>query len=186
MTKCKICKAEYTKQRMMQKCCSTECAEIFGKNKTKQEFEKKMRSDTKDRKEKLKSLNDWIRDAQTVFNRYIRLRDSFCSCICCGNLPFSTSEVGGLWDAGHFRSRGSSGHLRFNEDNCHAQLKKCNRWNAGNIVGYRMGLIERIGIERVEALERNNDIHKWTVTELKEIIAKYKLKIKELESTKDK
>ena len=28
---------------------------------------------------------------------------------------------------------------------------------------------------------KNNDIHKWTVTELKEIITKYKFKIKELE-----
>jgi hypothetical protein len=60
-------------------------------------------------------------------------------------------------DAGHYRSsRAVLAHLRFNEDNCHAQSKKENRYNSGNAVDYRIGLIARIGLERVEALESDD------------------------------
>ncbi len=181
MTKCKICKTEFVKRSMTHKCCSPQCAEIFGREQTKKQVEKKEREETKVRKEKLKRLPDWIADAQAVFNKFIRLRDSGLPCICCGRVSSSGSGLGGIYDAGHYRSRGSAGHLRFHEDNCHAQLKQCNRWGAGRAVDYRIGLIQRIGLERVEALEANNTPHKWTVEELKEIIATYRRKIKELE-----
>ena len=183
MARCKICKTEFQRRSMTHKCCLPACAEIYAKEQTKKQVEKKVRAETKVRKEKLKTLHDWIRDAQTVFNKFIRLRDSGQRCICCDTLPSADrNQIGGSVDAGHYRSRGSAGHLRFSEDNCHAQKKQCNRWDAGNVVGYRIGLIKRIGLERVEALEQNNTPHKWTVDELKGIIEKYKLKIKELEN----
>lgn len=184
MTKCKVCRAEFVKRSMTHKCCSPECAEIFGREQTKKQVAKKEREETKVRKEKLKRLADWIADAQVVFNRFIRLRDAGLPCICCGTYPKSVGALGGDFDAGHYRSRGSAGHLRFYEDNCHAQLKQCNRWGAGRAVDYRIGLIQRIGLERVEALEANNIPHKWTVEEVKEIIATYKRKIKELEASR--
>jgi len=191
MTKCKVCRSEFVKRSMTHKCCSPECAEIFGREQTKKQVAKKEREETKIRKEKLKRLADWIADAQVIFNKFIRLRDRDRPCICCGfgevggsNREFSGWAVGGDFDAGHYRSRGSAGHLRFNEDNCHKQSKKCNRWGAGRAVDYRIGLIQRIGLERVEALEANNIPHKWTVEELKEIIATYKRKIKELEASR--
>ena len=185
MTKCKICRAEFVKRSMTHKCCSPECAEIFGREQTKKQVAKKEREEVKVRKEKLKRLPDWIADAQTIFNKYIRLRDVGLPCICCGRINEAQNTLGGVFDAGHYRSRGSAGHLRFHEDNCHAQLKHCNRWGAGRAVDYRIGLIQRIGLERVEALEANNIPHKWTVEELKEIIATYKRKIKELETSRD-
>lgn len=184
MTKCKICRAEFIKRSMTHKCCSPECAEIFGREQTKKQVAKKEREETKVRKEKLKRLPDWIADAQVIFNKYIRLRDVGLPCICCGRFPSSDFRLGGDYDCGHYRSRGSAGHLRFHEDNAHAQLKQCNRWGAGRAVDYRIGLIQRIGLERVEALEANNIPHKWTVEELKEIIATYKRKIKELETSR--
>lgn len=183
MTKCKVCRSEFVKRSMTHKCCSPECAEIFGKEQTKKQVAKKEREETKVRKEKLKRLPDWIADAQTVFNKYIRLRDADLPCICCGRFPVHGS-LGGSVDCGHYRSRGSASHLRFHEDNAHAQLKQCNRWGAGRAVDYRIGLIQRIGLERVEALEANNIPHKWAVEELKEIIATYKRKIKELETSR--
>ena len=103
MTKCKICKVEYTKQRMMQKCCSNECAEIFGKKVTKLEFEKKMRSDTKLRKDKLKSNSDFANEAQSAVNRYVNLRDRDIPCICCGKSPYE-----GVRHASHYKSRGNT------------------------------------------------------------------------------
>jgi hypothetical protein len=169
---------------MTHKCCSPECAEIFGREQTKKQVAKKEREETKVRKEKLKRLADWIADAQTIFNKYIRLRDVNLPCICCGRSIAIAGRLGGDFDCGHYRSRGSASHLRFNEDNAHAQLKQCNRWGAGRAVDYRIGLIQRIGLQRVEALEANNIPHKWTVEEVKEIIATYKRKIKELEASR--
>lgn len=186
MTKCKVCRAEFVKRSMTHKCCSPECAEVFGKEQTKKQLEKKEREEIKVRREKLKRLPDWIADAQVIFNKFIRLRDANLPCICCGRYVSGEENyfAGKSFDCGHYRSRGSAGHLRFNEDNAHAQLKQCNRWGAGRAVDYRIGLIQRIGLERVEALEANNTPHKWTVEELKEIIATYKRKIKELETSR--
>lgn len=81
---------------------------------------------------------------------------------------------------GHYRSTGSASHLRFNEDNVHRQLVYCNRYGAGRAVDYRLGLINRIGLQRVEALEADNQPHKWTREELIAIKEKYKQKLKEL------
>ena len=86
--------------------------------------------------------------------------------------------------AGHYRSRGSAPHLRFNEDNVHAQRKQCNRYGSGNVVGYRLGLIERIGLEAVEALEADNAPRKYTAEDLKAIKADYTRKARELEKAR--
>ena len=48
-------------------------------------------------------------------------------------------------------------------------VKQCNRWGAGRAVDYRIGLICRIGLASVEALESENDPTKWTIEELREI-----------------
>lgn len=92
---------------------------------------------------------------------------------------------GGSRDAGHYRSRGAAGWLRFNEDNCHSQAKKCNRYGSGRATEYRVGLIARIGLERVEALEANNTPIKWTIIELKAIKATYTAKLKEVKKNEN-
>lgn len=129
----------------------------------------------------LKSLSDWIKDVQVVFNRFIRLRDQLAGhrCISSGRV---LNWTGNETDAGHFRSRGSAPHLRFNEDNCHAQSKKDNRYGSGNAVEYRIGLIKRIGIERVEALESNNTPRKYAISELIALKAHYAGEIKAIKS----
>lgn len=168
--------------------CSYPCAKAYvdaknqklKKQKAKQEA-KIERQLTKERKEKLKTRNDYIKETQVAFNAYIRERDKDQLCICCGK-PLGESQVGGGYDAGHYRSIGSAPHLRFHEDNCHAQRKHCNNWKAGNAVDYRIGLIKRIGMERVEQLEADNEPRKWTIDELKELKQKYKDKLKELKS----
>ena len=47
----------------------------------------------------------------------------------------------------------------------------------GNVELYRINLIKKIGLERVEALENNNETHKWTIEECKEIINIYQRKL---------
>jgi hypothetical protein len=57
----------------------------------------------------------------------------------------------------------------------------CNRHGAGRAVDYRIGLIARIGLARVEALEAANQVHKWTREELIALKAKYRACLRELE-----
>jgi len=117
-----------------------------------QKAEKKVVAETKQR---LRTRSDRMRAAQAAFNRYIRARDMGKPCICCGRSQGDLKH-GGAVDAGHYRSRGSAPGLKFNLFNCHSQLAYCNRYLSGNAVGYRAGLIDRIGLERVERLEQEN------------------------------
>ena len=140
------------------------------------------RAVTKARREKLKTIADLIREAQTNFNAYIRARDAQKPCICCGE-PLGRGEVGGGYDCGHYRSTGSASHLRFNEANAHAQRKHCNRYRGGRAVDYRIGLIARIGLPAVEALESDNAVKKWDRETLIAIKAEYAAKLKALKAS---
>lgn len=92
-----------------------------------------------------------------------------------------------MWDAGHFLTRGAYPELKFDEDNCHRQLKSCNA-GSGKFAAkqktvsesYRIRLIEKIGIERVERLEGPHPPRKWTIEDLQEIRETYKSKLREL------
>lgn len=145
-------------------------------------LQKADRAETARRKEAIKGIPELTREAQVAFNAFIRARDQVAGfpCISSGRpLDWSGNAV----DAGHFRSTGAAPHLRFNEDNCHAQSKFDNQWRAGNAVDYRIKLIERIGLERVEALECNNQIKRWTKPELIEIRYRYRAKARELKKS---
>ena len=189
--KCRHCKQMFQPVRCGQNTCSYECsvavAEIVAE-KSKRKREKAERiaqiASTKILREKLKTKSEWMREAQTAFNQFIRLRDQLAGhpCISSGQpLDWSGNNV----DAGHYRSRGSAPHLRFDELNCHAQSKKDNRYLSGNAVDYRIGLIARIGLARVEALEADNTPRKWTIEELKAIKAEYRQKLKEQQNGKN-
>ncbi len=104
----------------------------------------------------MKTLPTLKKEAQREFNRYVRFRDFGRPCISCGS-AVALQKCGGSVDAGHYRSVGSAPHLRFNEDNCHAQCKHCNQYLAGNPIRYRAGLVQRIGLERLAALESNSE-----------------------------
>lgn len=127
----------------------------------------------------LKPRRDWIKDAQVVFNQYIRARDADKPCVCCDK-PLVPGAVGGGFDCGHYRSVGSAPHLRFDDRNAHGQTKRCNRYRSGNVTDYRIGLIKRIGLDAVEALEADQDARKYTIDNLKTIISEYKAKHKAL------
>jgi hypothetical protein len=175
--RCKRCKAKFeSKVFLMKFCDKDECIQEM----VKQAKDKAWKKEKPKRKADLMTLPDWLKIAQTHFNHYVRLRDkanNFTSCISCGN---DLRE--GNTDAGHFYSAGGHANLRFNEDNCHSQCSRpCNKDKAGDIHKYRIGLIERIGIERVNELEKIAfDTRKFTIEEVKNIAETYKQKIKEL------
>lgn len=136
--------------------------------KAQREQSKRERKERQERKEKLKDRRWYERKAQQLFNKRIRKRDKGKPCVSCGVIMFKKVN------AGHYRSTASAPQLRFNEDNCHAQCEKCNSYLSGNIREYRIGLLKRIGEQRLYALENNNELKKWTIDELKLIIDKYK------------
>ena len=183
---CKQCGKEFVPLRSTAIACSYPCAKAWvdARNQKLKEKQAKLeakveRKLTKERKEALKTRNDYIKETQVSFNAYIRFRDKDQPCICCGK-RLEEGAVGGGYDAGHYRSVGSAPHLRFCEDNVHGQRKYCNNWRSGNAVDYRLGLIGRIGIARVEALESDNEPKKHTVDELRTIRDYYRNKLKDL------
>jgi len=132
------------------------------------------RASIKARKEAIKSRADWAREAQTAFNAFIRARDDGLPCISCGR------HHQGQWHAGHYLSTGARPELRYTESNVHRQCAPCNTHLSGNAVLYRIGLIERIGLQAVEWLEGPHELPKWTADDYKAIRETYRAKLKEL------
>ena len=183
---CKQCGSSFRPWSSTQIVCSSGCASRHVRDAKKAEMaaQRKEVAEFKERKAKLKRIPDLIKEAQTVFNRWIRARDEKEPCISCGAPPPDLSGLHAGRDAGHYRSTGSAAHLRFHEDNCHAQCVKCNQWKAGNAVDYRLGLVAKIGAVRVEALEADNTPRKWQRDELIAIKAQYVEKLKSLKRSK--
>lgn len=172
---CEVCQNLFVPDRMGQVVCRPACA----MKKVRQEKVQE-RAKVRTRKEAIKTIPVLIKEAQHAFNAYIRARDADLPCISCGAPTPDLSALHAGRDAGHYRSTGSASHLRFHEDNCHAQCVRCNQWGAGRAVDYRIGLLDRLDLERVEALEHSNAPHKWTHEELRAIRDTYKAKLKEM------
>ena len=184
---CKACGAEFMPRTSTQVACSPSCAFKLVETKKEANAEKQaivlkrnterlikaQRKADAEKKEALKSRREVLNDAQKVFNKFIRMRDENKPCISCG-------RENATWDAGHYRSVGAAPQLRFNEDNCHKQCVQCNQHKSGNAVEYRIGLVTRIGADRVEALECNNQPVKWSADEARQIKAHYQNEIKRL------
>ncbi len=168
--KCKVCTEPFVPRQPMQRVCGVDCAKAEAVR-VRQHAEKKA---DRAKREKLKPRADWLKEAQTAFNSYIRLRDDRLPCVSCGRESISG------WNAGHFMSVGSHPELRFEEDNVHKQCIHCNLHKHGNALMYRLALIEKIGLDRVEWLEGPHEPQKWTIDDLKAIKADYSAKTRAL------
>ncbi|MBH3342473.1 recombination protein NinG [Pseudomonas parafulva] len=185
----KKCKAPGCGQRFKpmlstQKVCSPACALAMAKDPKLQKvaakaITKQARQDLQERRERLKTKGEHLREAQASFNAYIRERDRLAgyACISSGRpLDWNGNAV----DAGHYRSTGAAPHLRFDENNCHAQSKHDNRYLSGNVAEYRLGLIQRIGLAAVEALEADQAPRRYTIEDLQAIKALYRQKLRDI------
>ena len=174
MKTCKVCRARFENTRPFEAWCSPECGfklAVIRQDKARHEKEVRDRRETK---EKLKRRQDWYREALVMFQRWVRLvKCKSRPCISCGK------HHTGQYHGGHYVGRGRQPSLAFEEDNCWKQCKPCNTDLSGNMIPYRKALIIELGIERVEWLETEHPPKKYTVEELKNIIAKYSNLIKE-------
>ena len=167
---CKICKVKFTPTRPLQSVCSPNCAYTHAKAvRVKTE-----RKETREAKVRLKSKSEWLKEAQIVFNQYIRLRDKDLPCISCQR--FHT----GQYHAGHYLTTGAHPELRFDEINVHKQCSACNNYLSGNIVEYRINLIIKIGIDAVNYLESKHQPKHYTIEDIKTLKAIYREKVKTL------
>ena len=121
---------------------------------------------------KIKKKPDLKARLDKEFSLYIRLRDSsggYFKCISCGQIkPFEQA------DCGHYINRQHMS-TRFDEMNCNAQCRKCNRFMEGNMSGYRRGLVAKYGEQRVLLLEsKKNQTRKYSDFEYAELIKYYK------------
>ncbi len=120
-----------------------------------------------------------------VFSEFIRLRDSkkfgykFFQCISCGLVkPYEQA------DCGHYINRQHMS-TRFDEMNCNAQCHSCNRFDEGNMSGYRQGLKARYGEQRVLLLElKKNETRQYSDFEYTALINYYKKLIKQMKDEK--
>ncbi len=135
--------------------------------------EKAERQQVRERKAKLKTRSDWIREVQTLVNRWIRMRDAGLGCISCGT-------HNGKMNAGHFLSTGARPDLRFDVMNINTQCERCNSYLSGNQAAYRIALIAKIGLAEVDRLEGPATLKQLPIDELKAIKAKYAAKLKEM------
>ena len=132
---------------------------------------------------KIKKAPNYKAKLDKVFSEYIRLRDSknfgfkAFKCISCGQIkPYAQA------DNGHYINRQHMA-TRFSEINCNAQCRKCNRFEEGNMQGYRIGLIQKYGEDKVLILESmKGTINKMGDFEYKELIKYYQAKIKLLKN----
>lgn len=169
--RCKNCKEKFEPIRFNQKyCLKDECVLAFvaeAKEKQWKQTKTRMKAD-------LETVQDIVKAAQMVFNKYIRERDKDELCISCKQTPKKVN-------AGHFFNANNHWNVRFDEDNVHLQCERCNSFLSGNLLEYRTNLLTKIGAERFNQLEaRARVTRKFTKDELKELIKKYKKKYNEL------
>jgi hypothetical protein len=176
--KCRVCKAKFEPFNSLQQVCSTACALQKAQKDLQKDAERKAKEQRKwirEQKAKVKSRGEHLKEAQQAFNAYIRERDRHRPCISCG------TYTAGQYHAGHYRTTKAAPELRFEELNCHKQCAQCNNFDSGNIVEYRISLIQRIGQEAVDWLEGPHEAKHYTTDELKEIKRKYRAMKRELE-----
>ena len=127
---------------------------------------------------KTKKKPDLKAKLDKVFSEYIRKRDTrngVFKCISCGRIiPYEQA------DCGHYINRKHMA-TRFDEMNCNAQCRSCNRFDEGNMQGYRRGLVAEYGEQKVLILEsKKNTTRKYSDFEYEVLIKHYKEEIKKL------
>jgi hypothetical protein len=165
---CKICKDKFEPQRALQMVCSFGCSIEYTRKQKDKDWAKRKQV----MKKELLTKSDYIKLAQQVFNKYIRLRDKGQVCISC-------QKECKKENAGHFHNANNHWAVRFDENNVHLQCEHCNTYLSGNLNEYRTNLINKIGIANFELLQNKaKHTRKFTIEELKQIIETYKQKTK--------
>ena len=178
MRKCRKCSSQFEPVRPLQVVCSPACSLAWAQTLAGQKAEKRARAIAKrEARARIETPAEAARKAQTVFNRWIKLRDAGLPCVSCGHPDDGTRQR----HASHYRPAGSNPALRFEPDAVWASCSICNNYKSGNLIPYRVELISRIGLSRVEWLESHHDLPHRTVDDFREIRARYSKLVRDIE-----
>jgi len=174
--RCKVCKEKFTPLYLTTQpvCNKVECISEWGRIQREKQQEarrKAQRKDTRIRKEKLKTRSEYAQEAQQAVNKYVRIRDRGKPCCSCDKPDDGSHQR----HASHYRSTKAASCIRFNLWNIHASCQQCNTALSGNVLEYRIRLIKKIGLARVEWLESQNGIVRYSeeyLKRLKKVFAK--------------
>lgn len=151
--RCLYCK-EYTEAESGIKApvgffCSSEHLHQYALEKGRKRYQKAQNKEIKERKQKLKSYAEKMRELQDVFNKLRRVEEFLWFqergvepyCISCQK-PLGNDQ----WCNGHFKTTKARPDLRFDKMNSYLQHNvRCNRALSGDIEGYKRGLKIRFG-----------------------------------------
>tara|TARA_S200002703_G_scaffold44963_1_gene39367 strand:+ start:2673 stop:3197 length:525 start_codon:yes stop_codon:yes gene_type:complete len=170
--RCKNCKEIFEPKHFNQKYCfDSDCVAVWVE-KSKKDNWKKLK---KRMKAELETTQSLMKKCQSVFNRWVRLRDAGQPCISCGG------ELGEKYDASHYFSSGGHKSVTFDPDNVHASCVHCNRYLHGNLLNYQIGIEKKIGGERLFELHKKaHETRKYSKDELRDLIGFYGELIKKL------
>lgn len=177
--KCANCKGSFNPSRSFQSWCSPECAVVIARLKQAKQKAQEAANERVQHakaKEEVKTRAQHLKEAQAAFNAVIRERDKDLPCISCGRYHE------GKYDAGHYRSVGSSPELRFEPLNCWRQCVPCNRHKSGNAIDYRINLVRRIGLDKVEWLEGPHEPKRYTIEDVKALKAQFRAELRAMQS----
>ena len=160
---CKACGQEFTPARPMQRVCGASCAYKLATEATERKRAQKARRERLEGRRRLMTRRDWLKRAQAQVNAYVRARDKGKPCISCGK------PLAGKYDAGHYRHAGGNPALRLEPDNIHGQCVPCNQHLSGNLINFRIGLLTRIGPERLAWIEGPHEPKHFTIADLQAI-----------------
>lgn len=178
MPRCKNCKEKYEAKHFNQKYCfKSECVKVWVSTSKVKNWKK----EKKQLKDELETIQQKVLKVQKIVNKYVRLRDEGKECISC------SKKLKGKYDAGHYYSAGTHWSVRFHLDNIWGQCVHCNRDRHGNLIEYRIKLLQRIGQDRLTSLQdQAHHTRKFTKHELEEISKKFKQMIKEIIDSKNR
>lgn len=153
--------------------CSMDCLMAYTKSETgRRAIHKAVKTQNNKEKakirEKHKKRGDYVKEAQAAINAYVRWRDKDKDCISCGK-SLKSESLGGGYDAGHYRSRGSAPHMRFRLDNIFGQCKRCNRYLSGATDKMRVGIVWRYGQQFLDRIETDNESKQYSIEDLQRI-----------------
>lgn len=145
-----------------QECMYSHAARIAERSRKKREVESKKKKAEEKRRDKARigelDNSKLFAAAQRAVNTFVRLRDNGLGCISCEK----DKNWHGQWHAGHFKSVGANSNLRFNVKNINKQCSVCNNYNSGNVAEYERGIVKRYGQERLDWLNCQPRLRKFT------------------------
>lgn len=166
---CQECGNKFQKVAPLQFLCSWECLNAYRRKKEKKKEDQGWKERKKVLKENTTTLPQLKKKLQEVINRIVRKIDDGNTCMMCDMGMRSTYSC-------HYHSVGSNDSLRFNLFNIWAGCFSCNGNKGGNIQGYDMQLLQKVGRENWEYVKfeivKEYALIKLSREEIKELIVK--------------